>query len=203
MAKRKALFATAASCVLAAVVASPVATAGSIPSGERALGQTVIEPVYDDEQAGTIGYILTPMHAPNPVKSNPHSWAPFYLPVYPVGSTVGPLLCQHTPGPDNCPTHGEVIAGAAQSIMPSVYGEGVLGHDHLMDFPGGSDFNPNWEPILVLFTSKSAANEHILTDAQIEDAVDRGDAIEVPLPQATFLCAAVPASVYQRAQPLQ
>jgi hypothetical protein len=198
MARRIALFIVVGSFVYAAVGA----VADSIPSGERGLGQTVIEPVYNDEQAGEIGYVLTPSHAPNPVKSNPRAWAPFYLPVYPVGSTVGPLLCEHTPT-ENCPTHGDLIAGAAQSIMPSVYSAGVLGHDHLMDFPGGRDFNISWEPILVLFTSADAANEHILTDVQIEAAVDRGDAIAVPLPPATFLCAAVPASVYQKATPLQ
>jgi len=199
MTGRIALLVAAASVAIAAVAAAPAAAA--IPSGERAKGQVVIEPVYNDEQAGTIGYVLTPMHAPNPVKSNPRSWEPFYLPVYPVGSTVGPLLCEHMPT-DNCPTHGDIIAGAAQSIMPNVYGGGVLGHDHLMDFPGGRDFNPNWLPILVLFTSTAAANEHILTDAQIDAAVARGDAIEVPIPEAAFLCAAVPASVYERATQL-
>jgi hypothetical protein len=202
MARRATLLFALASLAVVAVAFVPGANGGSIPSGERVKGNVVIEPVYNDEQAGTIGYVATPAHAPNPVNSNPKSWDPFYLPVYPVGSTVGPLLCQHTPGPDNCPTHGDIIAGAAQSIMPSVYGAGVLGHDHLMDFPGGKDFNPNWEPILVLFTNAAAANEHILTDAQIAAAVARGDAIEVPLPQAAFLCAAVPASVYQNATPL-
>jgi hypothetical protein len=192
----------AAMFVLGAVAVVSTAGADPVPSGERALGQTVLEPVYNDENAGQIGYVLTPMHAPNPVKSNPKSWEPFYLPVYPVGSSVGPLLCEHMPT-DNCPTHGDLIAGAAQAIMPSVYGAGVLGHDHLMDFPGGSDFNPNWLPILVLFTSTAAANEHILTDAQIEAAVARGDAIEVPLPDAAFLCAAVSAAAYNKANPLQ
>jgi hypothetical protein len=183
--------------------------ASSVPSGERVLGQSVLEPVYNDENAGQIGYVMTPLKAPDPVKSNPRSWSPFFLPVYPVGSTVGPLLCEHnpptnTPPADNCPTHGDLIAGLAASIMPAVYGstDGVLGHDHLMDFPGGTDFNIAWEPVLVLFTSKAAANEHILTDAQIDAAVDRGDAIEVPLPPATFHCQAVPARLYNMAKPL-
>jgi len=86
--------------------------------------------------------------------------------------------------------------------MPSVYGSGVLGHDHLMDFPGGADFNVAWEPILVLFTSKAAANEHLLTDAQIEAAVERGDAIEVPVPDLTFHCSRVSARVYEISTPL-
>jgi hypothetical protein len=201
MARRVLLLMAAASFVLAAVAAVPGAAGDSIPSGERAFGQNVIEPVYNDEQAGAIGYVSTPMRAPDPVKSDPRAWSPFYLPVYPVGSTVGTLLCRHTPT-ENCPTHGDLIAALAKSIMPSVYGVGVLGHDHLMDFPGGSDFNISWEPTLVLFTKASAANEHILTDAQIDAAVERGDAIEVPLPPATFLCAAVSGNVYERATPL-
>ena len=203
MRRRTAAMTAAASVVLAVVVVIPAA-ASSIPSGERVLGQSVLEPVYNDEQSGTIGYVMTPMKAPDPVKSNPRSWSPFYLPVYPVGSTVGPLVCEHKP--DNCPTHGNIIAGAAAAIMPGVYGpadgSGVLGHDHLMDFPGGADFNVAWEPVLVLFTSKAAANEHIVTDAAIDAAVERGDAIEVPLPQATFHCQAVPARVYNMAKPL-
>jgi hypothetical protein len=180
-------------------IAAASAAADPIPSGERLLGQSVLEPVYDDEQAGVIGFVSTPLHAP--MKANPRAWSPFYVPVYPVGSTVGTVLCQHIPV-DNCPDHGPGVAGAAASIVPAVYGGGVIGHDHLMDFPGGADFDVAWEPILVLFTSKAAANEHILTDAQIEAAVARGDAIEVPVPALTFHCQAVSAAVWARATPL-
>ena len=179
-------------------IAAASAAADPIPSGERLLGQSVLEPVYDDEQAGVIGFVSTPLHAP--LKANPRAWAPFFVPVYPVGSTVGAVLCQHMPV-DNCPDHGPGIAGAAAAIRPAVYGGGVIGHDHLMDFPGGADFDIAWEPILVLFTSKAAANEHLLTDAQIEAAVARGDAIEVPVPQETFHCARVSAAVWARATP--
>jgi hypothetical protein len=182
------------------VVAATPAVASSTPSGEVVLGRSVLEPVYNDS-TGAIGYVSTPMHAPDPVRSNPRAWSPFYLPVYPVGSTVGTRVCMHTPI-ENCPTHGDAIAGLAQSVMPSVYGAGVLGHDHLMDFPGGSEFNISWEPIVVLFTNSAAANEHIVTDAQIDEAVARGDAIEIPLPQLTFTCASVPAAVYARGTPL-
>jgi hypothetical protein len=190
------LCAAVAACVLG--VAATGAGAASIPSGERQVGQSVLEPVYNDEQAGTIGYVSTPLHAP--MHANPKAWSPFYVPVYPVGSTVGTLLCQTTPT-ENCPDHGPGIAAAAAQIVPGVYGSGVLGHDHLMDFPGGADFNVAWEPILVLFTSKAAANEHLLTDSQIEAAVDRGDAIEVPVPALTFHCAAVSAAVYALGKP--
>ena len=193
------LLVAAATFALVVVAATP-ATASSVPSGERRLGQSVLEPVYNDETGG-IGYVSTPMHAPDPVKANSRAWAPFYLPVYPVGSTVGTLVCQHTPV-ENCPTHGDAIAGLAQSVMPGVYGAGVLGHDHLMDFPGGSEFHIAWEPIVLLFTNNAAANEHITTDAQIDAAVANGDLIEIPLPQLTFLCASVPAAVYARGTPL-
>ncbi len=94
------------------------------------------------------------------------------------------------------------MAGLAQSVEPSVYGDGVLGHDHVMDYPGGADFNIAWEPIAVLFTNSAAANEHLLTDAQIQAAVDRGDAIEIPLPALTFHCAAVSAAVWARGTPM-
>jgi hypothetical protein len=202
MLRRMSLVVAVTSYVLAAVAAVPGA-ATSTPSGERALGQSALEPVYNDENASQIGYIMYPTHAPDPVKANPRAWAPFYLPVYPVGSTAATtFLCQHIPAPDNCPTHGDAIAGLAQALEPGVYGAGVVGHDHLMDFPGGSDFNIAWEPIVVLFTNSAAANEHILTDAQIDAAVARGDVIEVPLPGATFTCAKVSATVYERATPL-
>lgn len=177
----------------------PAADASSIPSGERVLGQSVLEAVYNDEQADTIGFVSTSAHAP--MHANPAAWAPFYVPVYPAGSTVGTLLCQDVPA-ENCPDHGPALAAAAAAIEPSVYRAGVLGHDHLMDFPGGSDFDVAWEPILVLFTSKAAADEHLLTDAQIEAAVARGDAIEVPVPALTFHCEAVSASVYAQATPV-
>jgi hypothetical protein len=188
------LCAAVAACLLGVAATG----AASIPSGERQVGQSVLEPVYNDEQAGTIGYVSTPLHAP--MHANPKVWSPFFVPVYPVGSTVGTLLCQTTPT-ENCPDHGPGIAAAAAQIEPGVYGSGVLGHDHLMDFPGGVDFNVAWEPILVLFTSKAAANEHLLTDSQIEAAVDRGEAIEVPVPALTFHCAAVSAAVYALGKP--
>jgi hypothetical protein len=186
---------------VAAFVLGATATgagAASIPSGERQVGQSVLEPVYNAEQAGTIGFVSTPLHAP--MNANPKAWSPFFVPVYPAGSTVGPLLCEHVPA-DNCPDHGPGIADAAAAIVPSVYRSGVIGHDHVMDFPGGADFNVAWEPVLVLFTSKAAANEHLLTDSQIAAAVARGDAIEVPVPALTFHCAAVSAAVYALGTP--
>lgn len=184
--------------VLLIFVAVP-AGASTVPGGERVFGKDGVEPANNAE-TGSIGYILVPGHAPDPVKADPRSWAPIYLPVYPVSAAgaVGTLICQHTPV-ENCPSHGDGIAGLAQAVMPSVHGAGVLGHDHVLDFPGGQDFNVTWEPIVVLFTSSTAANEHITTDAQIAAAVARGDSIEIPLPQRTFDCApSRPASTTER-----
>jgi hypothetical protein len=175
------------------------AAADTIPSGERIQGQSVLEPVYNDDEAGQIGFIKTPLHAP--LNANPRAWAPFFVPVYPVGATVGTLLCQTTPV-ENCPDHGPGIAAAARAAVPSVYGAGVLGHDHLISFPGGADFNVAWEPILVLFTSAAAANEHLLTAQQIDAAVRRGDAFKIPLPPLTFHCEVVAARVYELGTPV-
>jgi hypothetical protein len=188
---------------LALVASGSVAAADSIPTGERTFHQSTLEPVYNAANAGQIGYILTPDNAPShPVKAPPIAWAPIYIVVYPLGTTAGTTFsCMHTPV-ENCPSHGNGAAAAAQSIEPSVYGDGVLGHDHVLDFPSGDDFNIAWEPILVLFTSKAAANEHLLTDDQIAAAVARGDAIEIPRPAGTFNCAVVPAAVWNLGTPV-
>jgi hypothetical protein len=204
---RKALLVMAVAAALVAALAVVIpAAADSTPSGQRAFGQSVLEPVYNDENAGQIGYIKQPEQAPQPLPANPVAWAPFYLVVYPVQSTAAPIyLCMHLPV-DNCPTHGPGIASLAQAKEPSVYGAGVAGHDHLMDFPGGPDFNIAWEPIVVLFTPQAVAdgtvNEHVLTDTQISSLVANGDAIEVPRPTRVFICASVPASLYDRATPV-
>ena len=191
----------AVAVVALAPMGTTAASASSTPSGEVVVGRTVIEPAYDS-MTGAIKYLLTPMGAPNPVKSNPISWAPIYIPVYPVDSTVGTLLCQHTPV-ENCPDHGPLVAGGAALIDPIVYGDGVMGHDHLMAGPAsGGDFNIAWEPILVLFTSKAAANTHLITKAQVDAAVTSGAAFEVPLPPLTFNCSVVSQAVYARGTPL-
>jgi len=198
--------------VVVAVVLSGLsglaAAAGPLPSGERIIGGhgssggTVVEPVYDD-MTGQIRYVSTPRGTPNPVKSNPRATAPFYLPVFPVGSTIGVTLnCQDVPI-ENCPDHGPAVAAAAQAIMPSVYGVGVIGHDHLMAGPGShGDFNVAWVPTLVLFTNSAAANTHITTLAQINAMLKSGDVITIPLdgtngtPNLTFHCSVVSAPVY-------
>jgi hypothetical protein len=187
-------------------VGSATATAGAVPSGERIAGQSVLEPVYDD-MTGAIRYVSTPKHVPDPVKSNPIAAAPFYLPVYPTGSNPGTLVCENVPV-ENCPDHGQTVAEAAEHIMPSVYGGGVIGHDHLMAGPGShGDFNVAWVPTLILFTSSAAAETHITLLSQIDEMLERHEVIEVPLngangtPNLTFHCAVVAEAVYLRGSP--
>jgi hypothetical protein len=204
--RRRVFWLIAASAVLVALGTAGSSGAASTPSGQRMLGQSVLEPVYNDENPGQIGYIMQPENVSQPVHASPVAWAPFYLVVYPVGSTAASTyLCRHLPT-DNCPTHGPGIATLAQATEPSVYAAGVAGHDHLMDFPGGPDFNIAWEPMVVLFTPQAvtdgAINEHVLTDTQISTLVAHGDAIVVPRPTRTFTCASVPAAVYDLATPL-
>lgn len=186
-------------------IAHSRAAGTSSPSGERLLGQSTLEPVYDDT-TGNVTYIMTPNNAPNfPVKSNPASWAPFYVVAYPVGVSFGPLQCAHIPA-DNCPPTGQVIAQIAAATIPAVYGpadgSGVAGHEHLMAPPGsGGDFNVAWEPFLVFFTS-TAAVTHLTTLTQLNAALASGAAIKVERPDLTFLCEVVSANVYAHATPV-
>ncbi|HET7739537.1 MAG TPA: hypothetical protein VFL67_02665 [Mycobacterium sp.] len=202
---RKVLQVVALAAAMLIVVAAPSASASPIPSGERILGRTVIEPVYDD-MTGAIRYVSTPMGVPDPVKSNPRAAAPFYLPVYPTGANVGTLVCQDVPV-ENCPDHGAAVAGAAMGIMPNVYGAGVIGHDHLMAGPAShGDFNVAWVPTLVLFTDTKFVT-HITTLAEITQMAQAGEVITVPLdgtngtPNLTFHCSVVPAAPYLRGTP--
>jgi len=198
------LLAAAIAASLASITHSRAAAAASIPSGERILGQSVLEPVFDDTTAGNVNYVMTPLNAPMPVNANPKSWAPFYVPVYPLSASasVGTVMCTHLPA-DNCPDHGPGIAGAAAFFEPGVYSVGVLGHDHLMAPPGsGGDFNIAWEPILVLFTKPEFANTRLTTLAQINAVVSSGQAIEVKDPLHTFHCEVVPANIYANATPV-
>lgn len=201
------------------------ASADPTPSGERVLGGalhggpvppggptkgTVLEPAYDD-MTGAIRYVSTPVGAPDPVNSPPHAAAPFYLPVYPTGASVGTLMCQNTPM-ENCPDHGGAVAGAAKGISAalgfgSVYSGGVIGHDHLMAGPGsGGDFNVAWVPTLVLFKSASYVT-HITLLSQINDLLTAHKVVLIPLdgtngtPNLTFHCSVVPAAPYNNAVP--
>ncbi len=174
--------------------AAAVAVTGSLPSGERLLGQSSIEPAYDSN-SGTLLYLLTPINVPFPSKANfTHATAPLYLVEYPAGSTVGTLNCMGVPG--NCPDHDGEVAAVAMQANATLYGGGVLGHDHVVDSPGpGNDFNVAWHVVEIVFTNAPAANQHLTTEAQINAAIQRGDAFKVDLGFA-FNCSIVPATTY-------
>lgn len=197
------LLTAAAAVSLAWGVAPAGASASGLPSGETTFGQTTLEPAYDDA-TGTIVYLATPHNAP--VRPNSHNTAPIYLPVYPVGSGVGTLNSEDVPV-ENCPDHGPLVASIAegyaqQNGFGAVYANGVLGHDHLIGEAPSGDFNVDWEPVLVLFTSASAAEEHVTTLAQLDALEQAGSVAELPLPPATFHCAVVPAAVYDQGIPV-
>ena len=187
-------------------------SAANPPSGESKLGQTVIEPAYDAAN-GTLVYLSTPgkaVTAPGaPVVIHPnftHNVAPIYLPVYPAGSTVvnsNTLNCQDVPVED-CPDHGPQIAGLAQFVVNpnGVYTGGVLGHDHVLGIASTwGDFNILWEPVVLLFTNATAANEHLTTLTQINAELADGDVIPITLSGATFHCSVVSAAVFAHATP--
>ncbi len=232
MKQRLLLVAVVASFVLAIGVAVVAAAPGTPPppTGEAAHAQSVLEPVFNAENYGEVGYVSTPNGTQHPVPSNPRSWSPIYVVEYPVSSTIvtsgtgatGPLNCIHYAGTgtDNCPSHGNGIAGLAAACPPlpvlpgsascaivgnqvrAVYARGAAGHDHVMDFPGGADFNVAWEPVAVLFTNATAANTRLLTDTAISNAIAAGNAIAIPLPGATFHCALVSDRIWSLSTPV-
>jgi len=186
---------------MGALVTGVTAADAQVPSGERQLGKTIIEPAYDD-RTGELIYIMTPMGAPFPSLSNAHAISPLFIVVYPnsAADAVGTMNCAHEGG-DNCGDHGPGIADLAQATVPNVYGEGVWGHDHIMDGTGGSDFNVTWQVVVVLFTSLDAAKTHITTEAQLDAAIDAGDAFSIVTP--TILHANMVAkATYDRAKAL-
>jgi hypothetical protein len=184
--------------IAAALAASPALAAG-LPTGETRLGQSLIEPAYDDI-TGNIIYLLTPEKSPFPTHTSTHAVAPLWLVEYPVGSTVGTLNCMGIPG--NCPDHDGAVAGAAASVVPSVYGAGTIGHDHLVAPPGHQgDFNVAWEVIEVLFTNKAAANTHLTTLAAVNNAIANNNAITFDLGFA-FHCSVVSAAAYNAGTPV-
>lgn len=177
--------------------------AGSLPTGEVATGQSLIEPAYDDS-TGAIVYLRTPTHVANPVNSNDRAAAPLYLVVYPTSaaSSVGTLNCEDTPV-ENCPDHGPEIAGLASSVVPSVYGGGVVGHDHLVGVANsGGDFNVAWDVEVVLFTDSAAANNHLTTLDAINQAIGNHQAFIFPGEITTFHCSVVSASAYNKGTPV-
>ena len=206
MHKTRKLFAASA-LAMASVMAVPASAVGdTLPSGQVVVGHTTIEPAYDD-MTGQLVYLSTPMGTQQggQVHVTAHNVAPLYLPMYPAASTVGTLNCQHMPM-DNCPDHGPIVSGIAQGAVPTVYGAGVLGHDHLVGIAlTGGDFNVVWLPVLVLFTPAATTEEmntHITTLAQIQALESEGHMFEIPLPPAAFKCASVSAAVYNHGTPV-
>lgn len=179
--------------------------ADALPSGEHALGNTKIEPAYNDYN-GSIVYLLTPnrlapLNPTQPINGvNPHAVAPLFLIVYPPG-TPGTFNCMGNPG--NCPDHDGAIAGVATSVMPSVYGTNpaaVPGHDHLVGLPGTGDFNVPWHVYVELFTSAGAVS-HITTETQLQNAWSSGAILELDS-GITFACPVVSAHSYASGTPV-
>lgn len=186
---------------MGALLTGVTAADAQVPSGERQLGRTIIEPGYDD-RTGELIYIMTPMGTPSPLHADAHAISPLFIVVYPnaAADAVGTMNCAHEGG-DNCGDHGPGIADLAQATVPNVYGDGVWGHDHIMNGTGGSDFNVTWQVVVVLFTNLDAAKTHITTEAQLDAAIDAGDAFSIVTP--TILHANMVAkATYDRAKAL-
>ena len=194
--------------VTALLLAAMPVTASGLPSGERFVGNAAqghgaaIEPAYD-YNTGNLTYILTPTGAPFPSKANANAVAPLFIVVYPASYPGWTLSCMGVPG--NCPDHDGLIAGAATAIEPGVYGSdpaAVPGHDHLIGLANtGGDWNVAWHVYVILFTNSAAANSHITTLSQLQNALGGGDAISIDS-GIIFNCSAVPASLYWKGTPV-
>lgn len=199
---------------IAAGLVPALASASTLPSGERALGDASVEPAYDDTTGGIV-YLLTPntlapLNPSNPINGlNPQAVAPLYLVVYPPG-TPGTFNCMHVPG--NCPDHDGAIAGVATSPGPEqlIYGSNPLavpGHDHLVGVARtGGDFNAAWHVFIELFTPGSTVT-HITTLSQLQAAWDSGTILKTSSGRGidtgiTFLCTVVSAGAYNAGTPV-
>ncbi len=181
-------------------------------SGQRAFGQSTVEPAINDANGSTV-FLLIPDRVPFPSQSNPRASAPMYIPMYPAGSTINPttLNCQ----PHNC-DHLNVLPFIAEGYpnggttctqfgLPDKSCSLVVGHDHLIGVAPIGDFNVAWHVILVVFTpqgvNSNASNNRIMTLMDLAAAVSRGDAFEVSTP-IVFNCSIVPETVYLKGVPL-
>jgi hypothetical protein len=193
--------------IVAALLAATPVSATAAPTGERFVGNATqgrgasVEPAYD-YNTGDITYILTPTAAFFS-KANANAVAPLYIVVYPSSYPGWTLNCMGVPG--NCPDHDGLIAGAATTVEPGVYGtdpSAVPGHDHLLGLAStGGDWNVAWHVWVVLFTNSGAANTHITNLSQLQEALDSGDAISIDS-GITFNCSAVSASTYWHGTPV-
>lgn len=193
----------AAVALVAAVMVVPAATGATGPTGEVMVGNSSIEPAYNAD-TGEILYLSTPTKSPFPTHTSPHAVSPLYLVEYPPGTSYGVHFnCEGVPG--NCPDHDLGVATAATGNEPSVYGNNpnaLPGHDHIVDPPGGADFNVAWEVVEVLFTSTNGIHiSHLTTEAAIDTAVRNGYARKIDLGFA-FHCAVVSSAVYAHGTPV-
>ena len=158
-------------------------------SGQRAFGQSVVEPAVDLATGDEI-FLLTPNNAPLPAKPPQRAQAPLFLVLYPTNSAVptSSLNCL----PTNC--------GHLQT-----WAYPLKGHDHLVGVPHTGDFNVDWDVILVSFTDKGftdgAINTRILTLDQLGAAFDAGDVEEIG-PVLSFNCSITSSTTYLHATPL-
>jgi hypothetical protein len=190
---------------LAFLLLAPLATAAdSLPTGERTLGRSVLEPAYNDLD-GSLTYLLTPANAHDTTTGR--ASAPVYVVMYPtaVAGAIGTVSCQHQPM-DNCPDHGPALSGLAEAAVPGVYGAGVWGHDHILTPPSapsaGGDFSVTWVPVVVLFTDVQFAFHHITTLDQLDAAIAAGEVTTIPLPAAAFHGSPVASAPYDKATPV-
>jgi hypothetical protein len=196
----------AVSTALAVAAFAGIQQAGAaVPSGEVTFGQSVVEPTYNGLD-GSFAFLLTPEHR----HVNPNApVAEIYLIMYPTeaAGAIGTVICAHQPL-DNCPDHGPLLASLAEAMEPTVYANGVWGHDHIADMPtapqlGKGDFEVNWLPVMVLFNSLDTASTHFTTTEQVEEAEAAGLVTEVPLPPATFHGSPVSDAVYNKGTPVE
>jgi hypothetical protein len=173
------------------------------PTGEHMTGNSSVEPAYNAE-TGELLYLSTPVNSPFPTHTNSHAVSPLFLVEYPPGTNFGVHLnCEGIPG--NCPDHDLAVASVATGPggEPGVYGTDpnvIPGHDHLVDPPGGEDFNVAWEVVEVLFTNKDHVT-HLTTEAAIDAAVAAGNARMIDLGFA-FHCSVVSHAKYDHGTPV-
>jgi hypothetical protein len=179
-------------------------------SGQRTLGHNVLESAYNTNN-GQLVFLKTPEgdgdHDRDDVQEAT-SVAPLYIVVYPtsVAGVIGTVNCQHQPM-DNCPDHGPVFAGLAESTVPSVYENGVWGHDHIGPFPPllrNEHRNKNifWVPVAVLFNTLQAASTHITTIDQLHAAEKANQVTEIVLWDAAFVASQTNILTYLLGRPV-
>jgi hypothetical protein len=190
------LLTLAATGALVATVAAFAVAQSTWYTGQRAFGQSTVEPAVDDVTGQQV-FLLTPNGAPFPSKAPEKAQAPLYLVAYPTNSTVT--------GPFNCtPTTCDHVQTVPLPWYPS---NGLLkGHDHLVGIANThGDFNVAWDVELDAFTQKGfsdgAINHRILTLVELNNAKTNGDiqAIDTGI---VFNCSSTNIQTYLRGTPL-